>query len=60
VEEALAWSRAQAMRRIVLWSDTRFEHSHRLYARLGFERLGERTVPDDPNASREYRFERDL
>jgi putative acetyltransferase len=60
MEEALAWSRARAMRRIVLWSDTRFEHSHRLYTRLGFERLGERTVPDDPNASREYRFERDV
>jgi putative acetyltransferase len=60
VEEALAWSRAQRMRRIVLWSDTRFQHSHRLYRRLGFEQLGERTVPDDINESREYRFERDL
>jgi RimJ/RimL family protein N-acetyltransferase len=60
VEEALAWSRAEGLRRIVLWSDTRFEQSHRLYRRLGFEQLGERTVPGDINASREYRFERDL
>lgn len=60
VDEALAWCRARGFTRLVLWSDTRFEHSHRLYDRMGFARLGERTVPDDPNASREYRFERDV
>ena len=60
MEEALAWCRAQGITRLVLWSDTRFEHSHRLYRRLGFAQLGERTVPDDINASREYRFERDV
>ena len=60
VEEALAWCRANAFTRLVLWSDTRFEHSHRLYRRLGFAQLGERTVAGDHNASREYRFERDV
>ncbi len=60
VEEALAWCRANAFTRLVLWSDTRFEHSHRLYDRMGFRRHGERTVPGDINASREYRFERDV
>ncbi|PYM25258.1 MAG: hypothetical protein DMD80_21520 [Candidatus Rokuibacteriota bacterium] len=60
VEEVLAWCRANAFTRLVLWSDTRFEHSHRLYRRLGFTQLRERTVPNDPNASREYRFERDV
>ncbi len=60
VEEVLAWCRANAFTRLVLWSDTRFEHSHRLYRRLGFAQLRERTVPNDPNASREYRFERDV
>ncbi len=60
VEETLAWCRAEGVGRLVLWSDTRFEHSHRLYDRMGFARLGERTVPDDINASREYRFERDV
>jgi len=60
VEETLAWCRAESVSRLVLWSDTRFEHSHRLYDRMGFARLGERTVPDDINASREYRFERDV
>ena len=60
LETALDWCRANAITRLVLWSDTRFEHSHRLYERMDFERLGERTVPDDINASREYRFERDV
>src|SRR5207247_906662 len=60
VEEVLAWCRAHRYTRLVLWSDTRFEHSHRLYDRMGFARVGERTVPDDLNNSREYRFERDV
>jgi RimJ/RimL family protein N-acetyltransferase len=60
VDEVLAWCRRHAFTRLVLWSDTRFEHSHRLYDRMGFARLGERTVPDDLNASREFRFERDV
>ena len=60
VEEVLAWCREEAITRLVLWSDTRFEHSHRLYERMGFTRLGVRTVPGDINASREYRFERDV
>jgi RimJ/RimL family protein N-acetyltransferase len=60
VETVLDWSRAQGLARVVLWSDTRFENSHRLYRRLGFAQLGERTVEGDINASREYRFERDV
>jgi len=60
VEEVLAWCREEAIIRLALWSDTRFEHSHRLYERMGFTRLGVRTVPGDINASREYRFERDV
>jgi putative acetyltransferase len=60
VEEVLAWCRAQGFTRLVLWSDTRFEQSHRLYDRMGFVRLGERVVENDPNDSREYRFERDV
>jgi RimJ/RimL family protein N-acetyltransferase len=60
VETVLDWSRAQGLGRVVLWSDTRFENSHRLYRRLGFAQLGERTVEGDINASREYRFERDV
>jgi RimJ/RimL family protein N-acetyltransferase len=60
VDEVLGWCRAHGFSRLVLWSDTRFEHSHRLYDRMGFARLGERTVPDDLNDSSEYRFERDV
>jgi putative acetyltransferase len=58
VEAVLAWCREQGVRRLVLWSDTRFVDSHRLYRRMGFEQLGDRTVPNDLNASREYYFER--
>jgi RimJ/RimL family protein N-acetyltransferase len=60
VETVLDWSRAQGLARVVLWSDTRFENSHRLYRRLGFEQLGERVVEGDINHSREYRFERSV
>jgi putative acetyltransferase len=60
VETALAWARQHGFARMVLWSDTRFTQSHRLYDRMGFARLGERTVPNDPNDSREFRFERDV
>ena len=60
VETVLDWAREQGCTRLVLWSDTRFENSHRLYRRLGFDQLGERTVEGDINESREYRFERDI
>lgn len=60
VETVLAWARDEGVARLVLWSDTRFEQSHRLYRGLGFEQLGERTVEGDVNDSREYRFERDV
>ena len=60
VETVLDWAREQGVCRLVLWSDTRFEQSHRLYRQLGFEQLGERTVEGDVNDSREYRFERDV
>jgi putative acetyltransferase len=58
VETVLAWCRAAERRRLVLWSDTRFERAHRLYLRMGFVRRGERTLPEDVNDTREYGFER--
>jgi O-acetylserine/cysteine efflux transporter len=58
VEAVVGWCRSQAVSRLVLWSDTRFEDAHRLYLRMGFEQSGERTLPDDINQTREYRFER--
>ena len=60
VRRVLEWCRAEAIARLELWSDTRFEHAHRLYLRLGFRRDGERTLDGDINDTREYRFEREV
>jgi GNAT superfamily N-acetyltransferase len=59
VEAAVGWCRAQSVSRLFLWSDTRFERAHRLYARMGFRQRGERTLRD-VNRTREYCFERKL
>jgi GNAT superfamily N-acetyltransferase len=58
VEAVLAWCRAHGVASLILWSDTRFDLAHRLYLRMGFTQSGERSLPDDPNDTREYRFER--
>ena len=58
VEAVLGWCRAEGIRHLVLWSDTRFDRAHALYARMGFLRTGERDIPGDANQSREYRYER--
>jgi GNAT superfamily N-acetyltransferase len=58
VEMVLDWCRAQAIPRVTLWSDTRFDRAHRLYTRMGFLHTGERDLPDDVNGTREYGFER--
>ena len=58
VQAVLDWCRAEKISRLILWSDTRFDQAHRLYERMGFERRGERTLPDDLNQTREYGFER--
>jgi GNAT superfamily N-acetyltransferase len=60
IEAALAWCRECLIAELILWSDTRFDLAHRLYTRMGFALTGERTLPDDPNDSREYRFERQV
>lgn len=57
-ETVLAWCRTREIGHLILWSDTRFDLAHRLYARMGFTRTGERTLPEDVNDTREYRFER--
>lgn len=58
VDTILDWCRTHGIGRLVLWSDTRFEHAHLLYRRKGFRQTGERVLPDDINQSREYHFER--
>jgi GNAT superfamily N-acetyltransferase len=58
VNTILDWCRTHGVARLVLWSDTRFTHAHRLYLRTGFRQTGERELPEDINQSREYSFER--
>lgn len=58
VEQVLDWCRQNAITHLVLWSDTRFDQAHRLYLRMGFAQTSERTLPEDLNQTREYRFER--
>jgi putative acetyltransferase len=60
VETVLAWCRQQGIPHLVLWSDTRFDRAHLLYERMGFRRTGERTLPDDANDTREFRYEREV
>ncbi len=60
VEAVLAWCRAEGVRDLVLWSDTRFDRAHALYARMGFRQTGERTLAGDVNQTREYRYERSV
>lgn len=57
-ETVIAWCRAREIGHLMLWSDTRFDLAHRLYARMGFTRTGERTLAGDVNHTREYRFDR--
>ena len=60
VTTVVAWCQAAAISRLVLWSDTRFSHAHRLYLRHGFRQTGERVLPEDVNHTREYHFERQI
>lgn len=57
VEAVIAWCRAEGIRHLLLWSDTRFDRAHVLYERMGFQRTGERAL-DDINHTREYCYER--
>jgi len=59
VEAVIVWCRAEGIRQLFLWSDTRFDRAHVLYERMGFQRTGERAL-DDINYTREYRYERVL
>jgi GNAT superfamily N-acetyltransferase len=58
VEAVLGWCRAAGIGRLTLWSDTRFDRAHRLYEGMGFKKTGERELPDDPNDTREFGYER--
>jgi N-acetylglutamate synthase-like GNAT family acetyltransferase len=50
---------AHGARTIRLWSDSRFGDAHRLYARLGYRRSGQRELHDLSDTT-EYGFTKDL
>jgi putative acetyltransferase len=58
-EMAIAYARAGGMRKMILWSDTRFLAAHRLYRKMGFREIGTREL-NDSNDSVEYGFELSL
>jgi len=58
MQAAIQWGRQHGFVRVTLWSDTRFDAAHRLYTAMGFLRGPERVLPDDPNETREFFFDR--
>jgi putative acetyltransferase len=58
VELVLREAKARTMRRVHLWSDTRFETAHRVYERCGFVRLAGTRDLHDVSASHEWHYER--
>src|SRR5262245_8468944 len=54
-EHILDWIRQGEYRAAIAWSDVRLETAHKVYDRLGFERIGERVI-DDIDQSQEYGF----
>jgi len=58
VEAVLGWCRSAGVQQLTLWSDTRFDRAHRLYEGMGFTKTGERELPDDPNDTREFGYQR--
>ncbi|WP_369413491.1 GNAT family N-acetyltransferase [Caldovatus aquaticus] len=53
---AEAHARAAGARRLVLWSDTRFERAHRFYEKHGYVRAGPIRVLGDLSNSLEFRY----
>ncbi len=53
-------ARALGARRVELWSDSRFADAHRLYARLGYERLPATRELYDLSATVEYAFGKEI
>ncbi len=59
-ERVEAAARARGARFVELWSDTRFEDAHRLYARLSYLRGAHTRALHDRSASIEYYFKKQL
>lgn len=52
----IARAAARGHRAVDLWSDTRFETAHRVYAHLGWVRTGAERDLHDRSATREYHY----
>ena len=55
MEHVLAWAAERRFHEAIAWSDVRLLTAHRVYERLGFAPIGERTLADI-DRSREYGF----
>jgi putative acetyltransferase len=59
MEHVLRQVREGGYHLVIAWSDERLETAHRVYERLGFDRIGERRL-EDIDRSREYGFAKRL
>lgn len=57
---AIEWAKDHGMRRLELWSDTRFTRAHSFFARFGFQKGGHRTMTDGHEPYHEHFFSLDL
>ena len=60
LDAAEAHARAHGARRLVLWSDTRFDRAHRFYEKRGYVRAGGIRALDDLSNSLEYGYAKPL
>lgn len=58
LDAAEAHAARAGARRMVLWSDTRFERAHRFYEKRGYVRMGAARELHDLSQSREHGFEK--
>lgn len=56
IETAEAHARAAGARRLVLWTDTRFDAAHRFYEKRGYLKQGAIRILDDLSKSLEFRY----
>jgi len=59
-DTAVAWALDRGARRLVSWSDTRFERAHAFYAKRGMAQTGVRHMTDGAMPYSEYGFAMDL
>ena len=60
IEHPEKYAVERGIRRLICWSDTRFEAAHRAYEAVGYARTGETRALNDLSRSVEYGFEKVL